>query len=178
MLLVSPAQPDHAYRLVSVDAEPEHVRAAMGRFPSGLAAICAVVDGVRTAIVASSFSAGVSYAPPMVMFSVQKSSTTWPTLRRAARLGVSILGSTQSDACMQLASRSRDRFDGLGTTETEAGALLIEEATMWLECEVVSTTPAGDHEIVVLQVHGLGVADDRVPLVYHQRRFHSLHAIA
>ncbi|WES62827.1 flavin reductase family protein [Microbacter sp. GSS18] len=173
----SPSTPEAVRECAQMSAEPEHVRSAMGRFPSGVAALCAIVDGRPVGMVATSFSAGVSYSPPMVMFSVQNSSSTWPVLRDAERIGVSILGDSQSDACMQLASRSRDRFAGLSITETELGAVLIDDATMWLDCEIVSTTPAGDHTIVVLQVHGMSVDHDRVPLVYHQRRFHSLNAI-
>lgn len=158
--------------------DPAQVRGAMGRFPSGVAALCAVVDGRRIGMVASSFSAGVSYSPPMVMFSVQNSSTTWPELRRAPRIGVSVLGDNQSAECMRLASRSGDRFAGLDVTETDGGALLIDGATMWLDCEIVATTPAGDHQIVVLQVSSMSIDAARVPLVYHERRFHSLSGLA
>ena len=169
----------HAVRPVApLSADPERVRSAMGRFPSGVAALCAVIDGQPVGMVASSFSAGVSYSPPMVMFSVQNTSTTWPVLSTAARIGVSVLGAEQADACMQLASRSRDRFEGLSVSVTAAGAALIDGATMWLECEVVSTTPAGDHQIIVLQVHEMGHDAQRAPLVYHGRRFHSLSEIA
>ncbi|NHI17683.1 flavin reductase family protein [Microbacterium excoecariae] len=178
MTLLSPVDTAAIRTLVEISAEPEQVRGAMGRFPAGIAAICAVVDGVRVGMVASSFSAGVSYAPPMVMFSVQNASSTWPVLRRASRIGVSILDATQADACMQLASRSRDRFEGLEVTETDGGSLLVGGATMWLDCEVVSTTPAGDHEIIVLQVHAMSVEHAGAPLVYHERRFHSLSALA
>jgi flavin reductase (DIM6/NTAB) family NADH-FMN oxidoreductase RutF len=163
-----------AHRLGPVSTDPSLVRGAFGGFPSGVAALCAQVDGVAVGMVASSFSVGVSYEPPMVMFSVQNSSTTWPVLRRAERIGVSILGHDQRDACLQLASRSRDRFAGLEVTTTASGALLIDEAALWLECEVTGTVPAGDHHIVVLQVHELSLVEHRAPLVYQQRRFHSL----
>jgi flavin reductase (DIM6/NTAB) family NADH-FMN oxidoreductase RutF len=166
--------PALARALSPVSAEPAHVRGAFGRFPSGVAAICATVDGAPVGMVASSFSVGVSYSPAMVMFSVQNSSTTWPVLEGAQRIGVSILGADHADACMQLASRSRDRFAGLAVTTSDAGALFIDGSTMWLECEIVSTTPAGDHRIIVMQVHGMSVDHDTVPLVYQQQRFHQL----
>ncbi|TQJ29997.1 flavin reductase family protein [Microbacterium sp. SLBN-146] len=177
MSLLSQPVPPSLRESPRLSADPEHMRTAMGRFPSGVAAICAIVDGRPVGMVVSSFSAGVSHSPPMVMFSVQNSSSTWPQLSAAARLGVSVLGSDQSEACLQLASRSRDRFEGLSLAASDQGAVLLDGATMWLECEVVSTTPAGDHQIIVMQVHGMGADPDRAPLVYHERRFHSLHAI-
>ena len=67
------------------------VREAFGHFPSGVAAIAAVLDGKPQVIVASSFSVGVSLDPPLAAFFVQKSSSTWALLSRASRLGVSIL---------------------------------------------------------------------------------------
>jgi flavin reductase (DIM6/NTAB) family NADH-FMN oxidoreductase RutF len=167
-----PLRPARA--LDPVAGEAAHLRGAFGRFPSGVAAICAVVDGRPAGMVASSFSVGVSYSPAMVMFSVQNSSTTWPVLAGAHRLGVSILGSGHAETCLQLASRTRDRFAGVAVTASEEGALFIDGSTMWLECEVVSTTPAGDHTIVVMQVHGMSVDQERHPLVYHGQRFHTL----
>jgi flavin reductase (DIM6/NTAB) family NADH-FMN oxidoreductase RutF len=122
MTLLLPESIAAARSLPPLASDPEHVRGLMGRFPSGVAALCAVVDGSRVGMVATSFSAGVSYSPPMVMFSVQNSSRTWLALRTASRIGVSILGVSQADACMQLASRSRDRFAGLDITETDSGA--------------------------------------------------------
>lgn len=177
MTIVSPSITEAVRPLAQVSDDPAHIRGAMGRFPSGVAALCAIVDGRPVGMVASSFSVGVSYSPPMVMFSVQNSSTTWPVLQDAERIGISILGDSQSAECMQLASRSGDRFAGLSTHETDAGAVLIDGATMWLECEVVSTSPAGDHRIVVLQVHAMNVDDEQAPLIYHERRFHTLRVI-
>ncbi|MBA8816845.1 flavin reductase (DIM6/NTAB) family NADH-FMN oxidoreductase RutF [Microbacterium halimionae] len=169
---------DSSRSLAPVSDEPAHVRGAFGRFPSGVAALCATVDGEKVGLVATSFSVGVSYSPAMVMFSVQNSSTTWPVLASADRIGVSVLGSAHADACMQLASRHGDRFAGLDVTATDAGALFIGGSTMWLDCEVVSTTPAGDHHIVVMQVHGMSVDHETDPLVYQQQRFHHLAANA
>ncbi len=157
-----------------VSTDPAAVRAAFGRFPSGIAALCAVVSGSPAGIVASSFSVGVSFDPPLVLFSVQNSSTTWPVLRRAQRIGVSVLGRGHAAACRQLASRRGDRFAGLDTHVVDSGALFLGGSALWLECEVMSETPAGDHRIVLLEVTSLKVEPEMEPLVYHAAEFREL----
>jgi len=167
------ASPDpHGLEVVSSD--PTDIRAAFGKFPSGIAALCAVVNGAPTAIIASSFSVGVSYDPPLVLFSVQNSSSTWPKLRTAGRIGVSILGHDHASVAYQLASRKGDRFAGLGTRVSDLGALFIEESVLWLDCEIVSETPAGDHKIVLLEVKTLKVEHNVEPLVYQSAAFRRL----
>ncbi|GAA4678519.1 flavin reductase family protein [Frondihabitans cladoniiphilus] len=154
------------------------VKSAFGAFPSGVAALCAVVDGVKVGMVASSFSVGVSFDPPMVMFSVQDSSTTWPVLKQAERIGISILGSAHDAACYQLSSRKGDRFAGLDVQELDSGAIFVHDAAVWLECVIRSEIPAGDHHVVVLEVTSLRVAEGQEPLVYHGTRFRQLRAVS
>jgi flavin reductase (DIM6/NTAB) family NADH-FMN oxidoreductase RutF len=165
--------PAHGFELVSKDAAA--LRAAFNQFPSGVAAICAQVEGAPTGIVASSFSVGVSFDPALVMFSVQNSSTTWPVLRGSASIGVSILGHDQGAVAGQLASRKGDRFRDLNISVTDTGSLFIGGATLMLDCRLISETPAGDHHIVLLEVNSLKVESDTEPLVYHQSAFRRLY---
>lgn len=161
-------------RIMTIDARPE-IEAAFADFPSGVAALAAVVDGSPTGLVSTSFTVGISFEPPQVLFSVQKSSRTWPVLRQAARIGISVLAQGHEAACLQLASRSRDRFAGLEVSEGAGGALFVGGAAMWLECRVHAEHDSGDHTLVVLEVEQLHVADDAEPLVYHRRAFRGLH---
>jgi flavin reductase (DIM6/NTAB) family NADH-FMN oxidoreductase RutF len=150
------------------------IQSAFAAFPSGVAAITAMVDGAPVGLVSTSFTVGVSFDPPQVLFSVQNSSRTWPVLRRATRLGISVLARGHEDACMQLASRSRDRFEGLELETTELGAIFLQDAVMWLDCEMEAEIAAGDHHIVVLAVRELTAGDGAEPLVYHGRAFRAL----
>ncbi|GAB3599632.1 flavin reductase family protein [Microbacterium tumbae] len=148
------------------------LRGVFSEFPSGVAALAAVADGSPEILIASSFQVGISLDPPMVLFAVQRSSTTWPVLSRASRIGVSILSSGHAGIVRQLAGRDKAaRFDNVGTTVTESGALLLDEASVWLECEVTHDYDAGDHRLIVFTV-GSVARSGSDPLVFHRSGFH------
>lgn len=152
--------------------DPQLLRETFSLFPSGVACIAAVVDGRMEGLVASSFTVGVSLDPPLVSFAVQNSSTTWPVIRRAVAIGVSVLGSEHSAVTRQIASRDKDhRFDGLEPHVSAAGALFVPDSPVWLECVIYSEVPAGDHHMVLLEVQGLGRDAELPPLVFHRSRF-------
>lgn len=161
---------------ISRELDPLTLREAFARFPSGVAALCATIDGAPQGIVASSFTVGVSLEPALVSFAVQNTSRTWPIVRQAERIGVSILGADHHGVCKQIASKTGDRFAGLDLTETDEGALFLDRAALWLETSVHAEVPAGDHHVVLLEVHGVATLDGRhEPLVFHDSGFHDLH---
>jgi len=154
--------------------DPARLRRVFGAFPSGVTALAAVVDGRPVGIAASSFTS-VSLTPALVSVCVAHTSTTWPLLSGAPRLGVSVLAAGHEEACRRLASRDAgDRFAGLDWRETEDGAVLLDGASAWLDCSVEQQVRAGDHDIVVLRVHDLDADHAVSPLVFHASGFHRL----
>jgi flavin reductase (DIM6/NTAB) family NADH-FMN oxidoreductase RutF len=150
------------------------LRRTFALFPSGVAAIAAEVDGAPRVLVASSFQVGISADPPLVLFAVQRTSESWPVLRRAERLGVSVLGEAHEAACRQLASKVADRFAGVATARTDSGAILIDGAPVHLECAIEGEMPAGDHDLVLLRVHAFATDPAAAPLVFHGSTFRRL----
>lgn len=149
------------------------LRQAFGCFPSGVTAVCAEVDGEPVGMAASSFTS-VSIDPPLVSVCVQNSSQTWPRLRSAARIGLSVLSAGQDDACRSLSAKHGDRFAGVRWTRSDDGAIFIEGATATLDCTLHSELPAGDHAIALLQIHQVHADVDAAPLVFHGSRFRLL----
>ena len=154
--------------------EPLRLRRVFGSFPTGVTAIAALVDGTPAGLAANSF-VSVSLDPPMVSVCVAHTSTTWPVLRRAARLGVSVLGAHQEHAGRQLSARGADRFATLDWRTSPDGAVLLEGSSAWLDCSIEREIPAGDHDIVLLRVHDLDADPDVAPLVFHGSRYRRLH---
>lgn len=149
------------------------LRRALACFPSGVAAVCTEVDGTAVGLAASSFTS-VSMQPPLVSVSVRHASTTWPALRTGRRLGLSVLAEGQETICRQLAGPTDSRFSAAEWLSTTEGSVFVVGAALWLDCSIHAEVPAGDHDVVLLQIHRLRVEPDVAPLVFHDSRFRRL----
>jgi flavin reductase (DIM6/NTAB) family NADH-FMN oxidoreductase RutF len=156
------------------DLDPAALRQAFGVFPSGVVAVAAVIDASPVGLAASSFTS-VSLEPPLVSFSIAKSSKTWPDLRRASHLGITVLAEHQGDACRKLAGPVDDRFTDLAITITDEGALLLAEGLAHFGCTVYREVEAGDHMLVLLRLHSVEHIAGQ-PLVFHRSAFTRLTA--
>jgi flavin reductase (DIM6/NTAB) family NADH-FMN oxidoreductase RutF len=159
-----------------IDLQPvtseSHLREAFGCFPSGVTAVCALIDGVPRGMAASSFTS-VSLSPPLVSLCIQRESSTWPLVRDRPRLGLSVLAEGQDEACLRLSARQGDRFRDVQWEPGHGGSVFISGSSAWLECSLHEEVPAGDHVIALLAVHRLRTAETP-PLVFHGSRFRRL----
>ncbi|KAB1644496.1 MULTISPECIES: flavin reductase family protein [unclassified Pseudoclavibacter] len=155
--------------------DPTTLRTLFGAFPSGIVLLGVDRGDERHGLVASSFTVGVSLKPPLVSVAVQADSQTWPYLRAAHHIGISYLGEQHSERLRQLAGSDRaHRFDGIATTSTEAGALLLTDAPVALECSLHSEVEAGDHNVAFLEVLSAWQTPEHTPLLWHRSQSRSL----
>lgn len=192
---VSPSPVITAHAALASAADDAALKRAYSCFPSGVVAVCAHLGdtpdgdtaGADTAgtntesamigMAASAFTS-VSLDPPLVSVCVQLSSTTWPRLRHARALGVSVFAADQSVLCRQLAGPAERRFDGITPLGTDDGALFIPEAAAHLSCTVESEITAGDHLLILMRIHALAADPNVDPLVFHASTFRALAARA
>ncbi|KWX19480.1 oxidoreductase [Mycolicibacterium wolinskyi] len=155
------------------DRDVSKLRKLYGRYPTGVAAVCALRDGQPVGIVATSFTP-VSIDPALVSICVQHTSTTWPLLAEGRHLGVSVLASRHEAACRQIASKNVDRFAGVSWFATETDAVLLRDAAAHLDCEISTSISAGDHDVVLLEVKAAATNEGVPPLVFHDSGFRML----
>ena len=158
------------------DLDPRRLRDAFGIFPSGVVAVAAEVEGALVGLAASSFTS-VSVDPPLVSFSIRTESRTWPDLRRAARLGVTILADHHGPLARQLAGDPAHRFDDVPVLLGEGGALTLPDGLAQFGTSIHREVEAGDHTIVLLRLHEVRQDDTAMPLVFHRSTFDSLLAL-
>lgn len=152
------------------DLDPAELRKAFGIFPTGVVAVAAAVDGALVGLAASSFTS-VSVDPPLVSFSIARTSKTWPDLRRSSHLGVTVLAADQHAVCRQLAGVPAHRFDGVPVRVSDDGAVTLDEGLARFDCTIHSEVEAGDHVVVLLELHAVDQSDTSSPLVFHRSAF-------
>ena len=157
----------------NTELSPAALREAFGHHPSGVIAVAAEIGGVRVGLAASTF-VPVSLDPPLVAFCVQNTSETWPKLQQVPALGISVLGESHGTAARTLAAKTGDRFAGLETVSSAAGAVFVKDTCVWLESAIERELPAGDHTIVLLRIRDVTVHDGVSPIVFHRSGFHRL----
>jgi 3-hydroxy-9,10-secoandrosta-1,3,5(10)-triene-9,17-dione monooxygenase reductase component len=121
-------------------------RAILGRFTTGVVVVCATVDDRPVGMSVNSFTS-VSLAPPLVAFCAAHTSATWAELQQA------------------------DAFAGVDIERAPSGAPVIAGSLAWLDCTMAARHEAGDHDIVVGEVHDLHLASEADPLVFFGSRF-------
>lgn len=157
------------------DLDPRALRQVFGVFPTGVVAVAAQVDGQLIGLAASSFTS-VSLNPPLVSFSVANASKTWPDLRRAGELGITILAEHHGALARQLAGPVEARFGGVDTARSGRGAVTLVDGLAQFETTIYREVEAGDHTIVLLRLHTVRHAGQSAPLIFHGSGFRRLAA--
>lgn len=147
-------------------------RESLARFASGVTVVTAQLDEQRIGFTATAFTS-VSLDPPLVLVCVAKQGRPHGALARADVFGVSVLAESQGWIAARFASRGVDRFVGVAVCQlSPAGPPLIGGALVQLVCRAHTRVDAGDHTVLVGQVHEarLGAGAGR-PLIHFARRF-------
>ena len=161
----------------TTSASADALRAALSEFATGVTIVTTTqADGTPVGLTVNSFNA-VSLTPPLVLWSLDKSSRTIDAFTANDCFAVHILAADQEALAMRFASREQDRFAGLDTIAGMGGAPLIPGALACLQCRVHQQIEAGDHIIFIGWVSTVTTATNATTqpaLGYHRRRFLTL----
>ena len=166
MPLTAPVQPAAAL-------DERSLRAAFGRFATGVAFVTAAVDGKPAGLIVNSL-ASVSLEPPLVSFCPARDSLTWSRMRRGGRFAVNVLGRRHEGFARRATPAGADRFAGLDWEPGRGGAPVLADALAALECDIVAEHLAGDHWIVLGRVERLHTSPGADPLVFFDGAFTAL----
>ncbi|ADP80075.1 flavin reductase family protein [Pseudofrankia inefficax] len=150
--------------------------AVLSHFASGITVISSTSDGRPVGLTCQSFFS-LSLDPPMVAFSVARTSTSFAAIRRAGDFVVNVLSAEQRDVSSAMARSGTDKWaDVRWERGTITGHPVIEETLAYLECRIAAEYDGGDHVIVTAHVLGLGHATHETarPLLFYRSSYHGL----
>ena len=149
-----------------------HFRLAMSHFASGVTIVTTEHEGRLFGMTVASF-ASLSLNPKLVLICIETSVKTHDAIIAAGKFGVSILASDQADISSKFASRSEDKFTGVGVFRGSLDLPMITGALTTIECRVQAQLPGGDHSIFVGEVAGIQTREGD-PLLYFRSGYREM----
>jgi len=144
-------------------------RRALAQFATGIAVVTTrAADQTPAGLTINSF-ASVSLDPPLVLWSLARTSSSFTAFSTAQRYLIHVLAADQLQLAQRFATRGPNKFDGGGWHDHD-GLPLIEGCIAWFECGRRSCHEEGDHVILVGSVERLHV-DGGAPLIFHDSRY-------
>lgn len=145
-------------------------RHALGAFPTGVTIVTArSPEGADVGLTVNSFNS-VSLDPPLVLWSLAKSSASIQAFERATAFVIHVLSASQEELATRFATKNIDRFAGLDIARGYGGAPLIPGCAARFECKKAYLYEGGDHVIFVGEVLEFERSDKPV-LAFHGGKY-------
>jgi flavin reductase (DIM6/NTAB) family NADH-FMN oxidoreductase RutF len=153
--------------------EPEALRAAMSRFPTGVTVVTAIGPEGPAGATANAV-ASLSLEPPMLLACLDLGSRTLVVVEHQRRFGVNVLAAGQADVAHRFSTKDPhpEKWDGVAWRE-RAGTPAIDGALVWLACELGEVHRGGDHVIATGRVLELETGEGE-PLIFHGGEYRPL----
>ena len=149
----------------------DRFRSGFRRHAAGIAIVAAPTPAGPVGATVSSV-ASTSIDPPLLSFSLLRSSATAAALVAAPRLVVHLLAATQADVAGAFARTGAERFTAeQGWTSAPDGTPLLAGASASYHGRVEQVIPAGGSWLVLLHVDRVTLGPESAPLVHHDRRY-------
>ena len=151
----------------NVQIDPIKFRRALGNFATGVTIMTAQnAEGEKVGVTANSFNS-VSLDPALILWSIDKNSSSFHVFEQATHFAVNILSGSQIELSNKFSRRNIDKYEGTSYREGAGTAPILDNCSAVFECERHQILEGGDHWIIVGKVVNFH-DEGRSPLVYHQ----------
>ena len=150
--------------------ERDQFLAAMRRFPSGVAVVTSMRQGIPRGMTLSAF-ASVTADPPTVLICVNRDARSYLNIADSGTFCVNLLAHDQRDLAVRFSGKVRDnQFDDVAFHFGTTGLPILDGTVAHFECKVVHEHHEGSHSIFAGRVLS-AVAQPHAPLGYFDGDF-------
>lgn len=152
----------------TTDFDLRQFRNVLGHFATGVTVITAKdVDQGYVGTTASSFNS-VSLDPPLILWSIDKSTRSLKAYEQAEHFAVNILAADQLAISNHFAGQMDDKFAGVDYRLSDFGIPLLPGCVATFDCKTAYVYEGGDHYIIVGEVLNFASDDERKALLFHR----------
>jgi flavin reductase (DIM6/NTAB) family NADH-FMN oxidoreductase RutF len=167
------SDPDQVRSGVGGGVEPAAFRRAMARLPTAVTVVTAMGPDGPSGLTANAV-VSLSLDPPLMLACLDRGARTLRAVEHAGRFGISELGAGHAELASRFSTKDPqpDKWEGVPWTARH-GIPALDEAVVWVGCELENVLAGGDHVIVtgaVLEVE----AREGDPLIFHRGAYRPL----
>jgi 3-hydroxy-9,10-secoandrosta-1,3,5(10)-triene-9,17-dione monooxygenase reductase component len=153
--------------------DPAAFRAAIGMLPTGVTVVTASGAQGPAGATANAVSS-LSIEPMLMLACLDRGSRTLLAVQAANRFGISVLHASQERTARAFASKApvADKWEGIAWEE-RSGIPAIDDALVFVACDLRDVIAGGDHVIVTGEVTALETSEGD-PLVFHEGEYRPL----
>ena len=152
----------------------DEFRSAMRHLAGGVSVITVGRGKDITGMTVTSVSS-LAVDPPSLVVSINRSSSSWPLLKRHGFFGVNILTADQLDVAERFTGKDglkgAERFAGATWTSAASGVPLLVGALAAIDCEAEDIIERHSHAIVIGRVLDLRLSSRTAALAYWQGQY-------
>ena len=140
-------------------SDPAEYRKALSCFATGVTVVTTRWQDSDWGMTCNSF-ASVSLEPRLVLWSIRKAASSLDAFTQSGGFSVSVLSQPQQPLARQFATGDMAaRFAGVDVVRQSSERLRLTQSLAWFDCSLHQLVDAGDHHIVIGQVHDFGWRD-------------------
>lgn len=133
------------------ESDARALRRCFGQFGTGVTVMTTQIGQERVGVTANSFSS-LSLDPPLVLWSIKRTSRSFDAFLKAEYFAVNILSSDQIAVSQAFSGPHADKFAGIDCSSGKTGSPTIRNAIAILECQMEKLYDGGDHVILIGRV--------------------------
>ena len=150
--------------------DAKNLRTAFGAFATGVTIVTTRgPDAADAGLTANSFSS-LSLKPPMVLWSLSRTSASIDAFRGSAYFAVHVLSAEQEALSTRFATKGIERFAGVPVDRGPEAIPMLRDCAARFVCRTAHQHEGGDHVIFVGEVLDF-THSGRSPLVFHGGRY-------
>ncbi len=156
------------------ELDPLSLRKALGCFATGVTVVTThTTDGTPIGVTMNSFSS-VSLDPPLVLFSLARTSDQFDHFAAATNFAINILCQAQEELSNNQAMNDDKTLASDVFRTWETGAPILNDSIAAFDCSLEERLEGGDHVIYLCRVHRAERLSEAEPLIFHRSGYAKL----
>jgi len=136
--------------------------------------VVTVKSGGKVNGMSAAWVSQISYNPPMLAVAIAPERYTYQLIKESGKFVVNILASDQLKVGRHFgftSGRDKNKFEGVEFETGKQGIPILKDTYAFLECEMTSVYPAGDHEVFFGKVIAHQVRPGKEALIFSAKDF-------